>query len=61
MTVLKPSESIYILETLGEGTADSATKVNPPSADSFEGEAYVQIRKLQLQHSCCLDYDERPL
>jgi hypothetical protein len=31
--------SVCILETLGEGTADSAFEVNPPSADSYEGEA----------------------
>jgi hypothetical protein len=38
MTVLKPSESSCIVETLGKGTAEVMFKVNHHSSDSFECE-----------------------
>jgi hypothetical protein len=39
VTVLKPSQSSSTVETLGKGTGDAASKINPRSVDSFEGEA----------------------
>jgi hypothetical protein len=42
VTVLKLSEPSCIVETLGEGTAEAVSKVNPCSAYSFECEAIYE-------------------
>jgi hypothetical protein len=42
VTVLKPSVSSCIVETLGEGTAEAVSKVNPHSAYSFECETIYE-------------------
>jgi hypothetical protein len=39
VTILKPYKSICPVKTVGEETAEAASKVDSRSADSFEGEA----------------------